>query len=1144
MRAFIFLITICIVFATQAQILQKPSAYDISQAPLWAQEMYAANPNVNRVDSLYDEYYQTNPFVKNYHTQYYKRWKRSINGFVSDNGFVLQPGADALHSFSNDAFNKRQALQNERAGNWTSIGPTQVKNNNNEAISEQTNVYCVSQSETQPLVLYCGTEPGEIFKSTDGGQHWICVSENVSITSGVTAICISPLNADRVYAGTGNALYRSTDGGATWTTLISQSGLNVAEILVHPDNDQIILAGGSTGLLRSHDGGNTFSTIISKACYDIKTRPGSGNIVYALCGNSTSNLAEFHLSSDTAQSFTIQTNGWFTSVDPNRNDGGGRLAVSADDPLRVYAYLIGEAKANDYGFIGVFRSDDGGITWTLPNGPAGGPYTASHPNLAYGTTGWTYHQGFYNCAIIASKNDADKILIGGLNCWKSDDGGATFSSVAGYVGGPLNMHVDMQDFRETPFETWITTDGGIYRSDDFFQTQPEVLNLGIRGSEYWGYGQGWNEDFSVGGLYHNGVISHFENYGAGTALQLGGAEPASGYANPGPGRKVLSSEVGGRMLPATIGNTMGSFSVAMFPNESYWVAESSEMEWSPECYNTVWLGRDHHLYVSQDNGTSFQQVYSFGTNASSKLQHIEISSQNPTTMYVSQRPASGSTGKVFKTSDGGQTWTQLSIPTGNSSRILLSLDPVNDMVLYMAYPSGSNGNKVFMTENGGQSWINLTTAELDNEGVRAIVTVPNAEQGVYLFTYYNVFYRDSTMTYWSTDAAGLPVVVNTMSARPFFRDGKIRLATYGKGIWEKPFNIHPSAPVARIMVDKTIAKPFCSADTFFFDDYSIVNHAGASWSWTFENGNPATSSLRNPAVVFPGPGTYEVTLTVTDSSGHSDSDSLWVEVQAYVPLAVVQENFENGFLPYNWMNNAGTTGGNWTLSGNAGGYSQSSHSALFDNYNYDAQGSWSDMYAAWDLTVITETFLRFDVAHSRYGGQYSDTLEVRASTDCGATWQLLYRKGGDELSTAPSITDSLFVPDAGQWRTDSVDLSSYEGQSSVIIAFRNLGHWGQGIYVDNIRLGNATALNEMNPNTHIYLYPNPVVAGTELFISAAQNTPCRLTLFDQQGKQVLFAQTEGAAQVSIAHLQAGTYFYELFSESSFYRGKLVVINQR
>ncbi len=1144
MRAFIFLFSIFIIVASSAQILQKPSAYDIAHSPLWAQEMYSDNPNVPKVDSLYFAYYTQNLYVKNYHTQYYKRWKRAIGRYINDAGYIEMPSAEQENALNADMKNKRLALKYSKSGNWSATGPFTVYNNQNNTTGEQTNVYCMAQCAAAPAVLYCGTEPGEIFKSADGGNSWICVSENVAITSGVGAIAVANGNPDTVLAGSGNALYRSTDGGQTWTTVISASGLNVMEILIHPVHSHIILVASSNGLLKSTDGGTTFQTVISKPCYDVKSRPGNHAVVYALCGNIATEMAEFYLSTDTASVFTLQTSGWYSSSDPNRNDGGGRIAVSPANPLRVYAYLIGEAKADDYGFIGVFRSDDGGVSWTLPNGPAGGPYTSGHPNLAYGTTDWTYHQGYYNCAIIADKNDADKILVGGLNCWRSNDGGATFSSVAGYVGGPLNMHVDMQDFRETATDSWITTDGGIYHSTDFFQSQPAVQNNGIRGSEYWGYGQGWNEDFSVGGLYHNGVISHFENYGAGNALQLGGAEPASGYANPGPGRKVMSSEVGGRMLPAQIGDAIGSFNVSMFPNESYWAAESGEMEWAPDCYNTVFLGKDNKLFCSYDNGISFSQVNAFGTNTASRVQHIEISRSNPMVMYVSQRPASGSTGKIFKTTDGGTTWTQLTIPAGNSSRILLSLSPVNENLLWVAYPSGANGSKVFNTVNGGTTWNNMTTAELNNEEIRSMIYVPNSNESVYLFSYHNVFYRNDSMSMWAVDAAGLPDVVNTQSAKPFYRDGKIRLATYGKGIWEKSFNIQPAKPVAQIMVDKLSSKPFCSADSFYFDDYSILNHNGASWSWTFENGNPATSMMRNPVVVFPGPGQYEVTLMVTDSSGISDSDTLTVTVEAYVAETAIQEGFENGFLPYNWMTNAGSTGGNWTLTSRAGAYGNSAHSAMFDNFNFDSQGDWSDIYAGWNLSSLTQDYLTFDVAYSRYGGQYSDTLEVRVSTDCGLTWNLLYRKGGDSLATAPSITDSVFVPEVSQWRTDSIDISAFSGESNVIVAFRNIGHWGQGMYIDNIMLNGSTGIG-LHPSTNpVSLYPNPVGAGSQLYISGETGTTYTFSIFNAEGKQIMLTQVAAGQSVSTAGLAPGNYFYRVFSDQCMQNGTLMVVPQR
>ena len=114
-------------------------------------------------------------------------------------------------------------------------------------------------------------------------------------------------------------------------------------------------------------------------------------------------------------------NGWHASTDPDVNDRGARLALTSANPDRIYAYLIGESKAGDEGHIGLYRSDDGGLTWTLPNGPAGGPYSDTHPNLANGSSNNGHHQGFYNCKVLASQSNPDEVLIGGTSLYKSYD---------------------------------------------------------------------------------------------------------------------------------------------------------------------------------------------------------------------------------------------------------------------------------------------------------------------------------------------------------------------------------------------------------------------------------------------------------------------------------------------------------------------------------------------------------------------------------------------------------------------------------------------------------------------------------------------------------------------------------------------------
>jgi hypothetical protein len=287
---------------------------------------------------------------------------------------------------------------------------------------------------------------------------------------------------------------------------------------------------------------------------------------------------------------------------------------------------------------------------------------------------------------------------------------------------------------------------------------------------------------------------------------------------------------------------------------------------------------------------------------------------------------------------------------------------------------------------------------------------------------------------WAMDNAGLPSRINGNILKPFYRDGKIRLASYGKGIWESAFNEAPSQPICRIMVDKLSQTVICASDSFYFEDHSILNHSNATWSWQFPTGTPSSSNVRNPSVNFLT-GTHQAILTVTDGNGMSDSDTLSVTVNQYTLPGIIQEGFEANFLPSGWSIENEDNGGTWTSSNTVGGYGNTSKSAKFDNYNIDSQGSLDDLIFNIDANALTnQPLLTFDVAYCRWGGGYSDSLFIGVSTDCGASYQYVYYRGGENLATAPD-NQSEFIPTANQWRTDTVDLSAWSGQSNGEIYF-------------------------------------------------------------------------------------------------------------
>lgn len=1108
MRSILIAWIVC--FGLTGNSQQKPSLAEISLTPVWAQKMYSDSPNLYEVDSLYDSYYRFNTFVKSYHTQYYKRWRRSVLTYVDEQGVIVYPTSEEFRNRL-DAHQAKQSIA--ESSNWTPVGPMVVHGREGTQAHTQANVYCIAQSLSDSSILYCGTEPGEVYKSSDGGNTWVCVSMGQYFGSGgsqiwgigVSAVAIHPLNPDIVFAGGDGGIFRSVDGGQSWINVLPQTSFGVHELLVHPTIGQLVFAATDKGFYRSIDGGNNWSQLFPQKTYDVKCNTVNSAEMYLVKNNPTLVICEFYRSVDYGSTWSLQSAGWYSSTHPDRSDMGARIAVTPANPGRVYAYLIGEAKTNDYGFIGVFRSDDGWQNWTLPNGPTGGPYTATHPNLAYGVPSWTYHQGFYNCALMVSATNADHLLIGGLNLWRSNDGGYSFSSVAGYSGGPLDMHVDMQDFRTAHGNYWITTDGGIYRSTDFFNSAPDFKMHGLRGSDYWGFGSGWNEDVLVGGLYHNGNLAHHEIYGAGNFLSLGGGEDATGYVNPGNNRRTYFSDIGGVILPWSITDPLSHFTVGKFPNQSYYAAESSEMEFHPNCYNIAIIGNENKLWKTSDGGASYVLMHTFGTSSLNQVKYIEISSSNPEVIYVTQQPNSGNTGTLWKTTNGGSTWSTVPLPPGNSRRMLITLNPMNEDELWIAFPGGSNGNKIFKSNNGGLNWSNLTSPLLNNESVQSIVHIAGTNGGIYYCTDFAVYYRNTSMTDWVIVNAGLPTYCNTNIARPFYRDGKIRIATYGKGIWESELYESPVVPLARISADKLEMNVLCVADSFRFEDYSFLNHQNASWFWEFENGFPANSGLRNPVVLFPNAGTHKVRLTITDGNAQQSVDSIFVSISFFSPPASVTEDFEQGLLPLGWAVYDEDQGGQWQITNLAGGFGQSSNCVWFNNYDIDSKGSSDDLRVLFSTQNAVSSTLTFDVAYTYYATNYSDTLEVLASLDCGQTFHLLYKKGGANLATAPSSSNS-FIPGASQWRTDTVSLAAFLNQPEVLIAFRNRGFWGNNLFLDNIRIKDTTiSIDAPYSRVDCRIYPNPASPGKALFIEFPSTNGVEIgtvRIRDMQGREV------------------------------------------
>jgi photosystem II stability/assembly factor-like uncharacterized protein len=873
---FLLLLFYCkasVVFAQNHATNLKPLAppYIDQNTPDWALEMYSAKPNVHKVHELYRAYYATHPFEKTVDTRNYKHWNRYLSKYdvVQDDGTIILPTDEETEAATNAwlkqkaEFDAQDQVENRSPTSvWTQIGPFENTGTGTTFTNVQSCQVALSQCIGNLNVLYTVSQNGKIFKTIDHGETWNAVGENYFFAGDTwteQCLAVHPTNPDIVYYGSGTKIWKTIDGGNIWTTLLTVSGLEPNCIIINPNNTDIVLISSEKGIYKSING-SVFDQVRAGVSWDLRFKTNDPTTVFALCQNGLK--TDFYKSIDTGGSWNPFLTGWFNDV--QIEDGGGRMTVSTGNSNLIYCFVLGRVTGDVAAkpIIGIAKSTDAGANWTKP--------------ITYNATQTINGgQGYYDLDIEVSDADDNLLLLGTQSTWKTTDGFATVTY------GPSGQHSDPQEYHfNGPNDFWVASDGGIDLYNNLL-TSRLPKSKGVTGTEFWGFDQGWNEDTRVGSYYHNGTSGYRPLYPNNQFLGTGGAEPSTGYVSIGNPGKVWFSEVGGKYLPALITGTTSNFSYNKFPNESansqY---ERGELVPHPLYFNTHFLGTENILWKTTDGGTSFTAQYTFGADPLSRLTSIEISRANPLIMFVFQLIKSASSGyssgKLWKSIDGGVSFNELAQPANAPTAVgcFIALNPANADHIWLAYNKTTSAYKVFKTTNGGGIWTNITGNSINGLIPREIIHIGGTDGGIYLLTPHTVFYRNNTHTEWQPFGSGLPVKLEGNYMRPFYKEGKIRMATNTRGLWSVDFYETPTAVFAQPTVNKSTSD--CVRDTFQFEDYSMLNHTGATWAWTFSPAPQYVSSTsgRNPKVVFGASGNYTVTLTITDANGNTSSKTV------------------------------------------------------------------------------------------------------------------------------------------------------------------------------------------------------------------------------------------------------------------------------
>lgn len=304
--------------------------------------------------------------------------------------------------------------------------------------------------------------------------------------------------------------------------------------------------------------------------------------------------------------------------------------------------------------------------------------------------------------------------------------------------------------------------------------------------------------------------------------------------------------------------------------------------------------------------------------------------------------------------------------------------------------------------------------------------------------------------------------------------------------------------------------------------YTNLSTFATSYAWTFAGGTPGTSTASNPTVTYNTPGTYAVTLVATSANGSdTETKNAYITVVASTATALpLNEGFTTAtFVPTGWSlindNNSPTS---WARSTTVGRAPTAGNSMWFNNYAYNDSDDDVVRMRPLAFSNLSSAQMTFDVAYAPYNAANFDGLEVLVSTNCGGTFTSVYSKSNTTLATAPATGNVAFVPTTAQWRTETIDLTSFVGQGNVIIAFKNLSGYGNNLYVDNI---NVTGVVSATPPTPGFTTTTTAVcAGQSItYTNTSTGSPTSYSWSFPGGNP----STSTAANPTVTYATAGTY---------------------
>lgn len=668
---------------------------------------------------------------------------------------------------STGAFSSQQVTRN----NWTWLGPGNIGGR----------IRSIAIDPTDANKIWAGSVGGGLWKTTNAGAWWTPVSGFLANLT-VSSIVINPVTPTVMYAGTGEGFYnadgirgagilKSMDGGVTWFRL---NATNTADFLyvnrlAISANGAGLLAATRTGLFRSTNGGSSWTKVITGEMLDVDFAPGINTSAVAGGRN-----GQAWRSTNGGQTWTAATGL------PTQPGFGGRveLAYAPSNVLVVYASVDNSNYSTGSYGSALYRSLDGGRTYTLRNNSVN--YLSS--------------QGWYGNALWVAPDNPAVVIVGGLDLWRSANGGTTFTQISEWWSAPTSAHADHHVIVAAPGygsanrTVYFGNDGGVYRVNNVLTVSKtkdwHELNNNLGVTQFYGVAVNPTTKSVTGGTQDNGTLQYTVAGGRQAWAASFGGDGGYSAADPTDPNYFYGEYVYLQIHRSTDGGVSSDYIYNGISDADSCANFIAPFILDPNNSNRL-LGGGCRLWRSDNAKATTPTWSSIKPSTGSEISAIAVAPGDPDIVWVGHND-----GSVYKTTNGtfvSPTWTQVSagLPGRYVNRLTISATDHN--IVYASLGGYSTPN-VWMTTNAGSSW----TARSGSGGtalpaapVYSLVIHPTTPAWIYAGTEVGVFYSEDSGATWHNPATG-PIL--TAIDELVFSGTDLYAATHGRGIYKAPTN--------------------------------------------------------------------------------------------------------------------------------------------------------------------------------------------------------------------------------------------------------------------------------------------------------------------------------------------------------------------